>query len=82
MAELKKVPMSSVKDDAVISMSFDENPNIPTANYSEDTLSRINEVIAKKMRAEKIKKMIEAELKDEKKTEGNDLGLTFSFGSM
>ncbi len=82
MAELKKVPMSSVKDDNVISMSFDENPNIPTANYSEDTLDKINDVIAKKMRAEKIKKMIETELKDEKKTEGNDLGLKFSFGSM
>jgi hypothetical protein len=82
MAELKKVPMSSVKDDAVISMSFDENPNIPTSNYSEDTLDKINEVIARKMKAEKIKKIIEAELKDEKKIEGNDMGFSFSFSSM
>ena len=82
MAELKKVPMSSVKDESVISMSFDENPNIPTTNYSDETHEKIKEVIAKKMRAEKIKKMIESELKDEKKTEGNDLGLSFNFGSM
>ena len=82
MAELKKVPMSSVADESVISMSFDENPNIPTANYSDDTLGKIQEVIAKKMRAEKIKKMIETELKDEKKIEGNDLAFSFNFNSM
>lgn len=81
MAEMKKVPFSSVQDESVISMSFDENPNIPTANYSEATLTKINEVIAKKMRAEKIKKMIEAELKTETKKE-EDPFLAFSFSSM
>jgi len=81
MADLKKIPFDTVTDD-VISMSFDENPNIPTANYSEETLVKINETIAKKMRAEKIKKLIETELKDDKPTETNDMGLAFNFSSM
>jgi len=81
MAELKKIPFDSVNDE-VISMSFDENPNIPTANYSEETLAKINETIVKKMRAEKIKKLIESELKDEKNTESDDLSFSFNFKSM
>lgn len=81
MAEIKKVPFSSVQDESVISMSFDENPNIPTANYSEETLVKINAVIAKKIRAEKIKKMIETELKAETKKE-EDPFLAFNFNSM
>jgi hypothetical protein len=63
-------------------MSFDENPNIPTANYSEETLEKMNDVIRKKMRAEKLKKMIETELKNEKKDDTGDSGLMFSFDSM
>jgi len=81
MAELKKIPFDSVNDE-VISMSFDENPNIPTANYSEETLAKINETIVKKMRAEKIKKLIESELKDEKNIESDDLSFSFNFKSM
>jgi len=81
MTNLKKVPFNVVTDD-VISMSFDENPNIPTANYNENTLNKINEVIKKKMRAEKIKKMLETELKDEKKTESDNMAFSFNFSSM
>ena len=81
MANLKKVPFNTVKDD-VVSMSFDENPNIPTSNYSNETLLKINDVIRTKMRAEKIKKMIESELKDEKKTESNEMAFNFNFSSM
>jgi len=81
MAEMKKVPFSSIQDESIISMSFDENPNIPTANYSDDTLTKINEVIARKMRAEKIKKMIETELKTETKKD-EDPFLAFNFNSM
>ncbi len=81
MADLKKVPFDTVTDD-VVSMSFDENPNIPTANYSDATLEKINDVIKKKMRAEKIKKMIESELKDDKKVDDNELAFNFNFKSM
>jgi len=81
MADLKKVPFNTVNDD-VVSMSFDENPNIPTSNYSNETLDKINNVIKTKMRAEKIKKMIETELKDEKKTESNEMAFNFNFSSM
>jgi len=81
MADLKKVPFSKVNED-VVSMSFDENPNIATANYSNETLDKINDVIKTKMRAEKIKKMIETELKDEKKTESDDMAFNFNFSSM
>ena len=58
MAELKKTQFSNVNDE-IISMEFDNNPNIPTANYSEETAIKIQETIKKKMRAEKLKKMIE-----------------------
>jgi len=81
MADLKKVALTDTNDE-VISMSFDDNPNIPTANYSEETLNTINEVIRKKMRAERIKKIIEAELKDEKKVDTNDMTFNFGFKSM
>lgn len=83
MATLKKTPLNSVNED-IISMEFDENPNIPTANYSEETSDRIHAAIAKKMRAEKLKKLIEQELKDDKKpsSDGEDIGLSFSFKGM
>lgn len=82
MTELKKVPFNSV-DDEVINMDFEGNPNIPTANYSEDTLKNINETIKKKQRAEKIKKMIDQELKsDDKKNEGDEMAFSFSFKGM
>lgn len=80
MADLKKIPFNSVNDE-VISMSFSENPNIPTANYSAETLNNINEVIRKKMRAEKLKKMIEQELKTDKKNDDN-MDLSFVFKGM
>ena len=82
MAERKKTPISTVNED-IISMEFDENPNIPTANYSDETAARIREAIAKKMKAEKLKKMIEMELKNEvKPTDGESIGMAFSFSSM
>lgn len=78
----KTVPMSSVHDD-VISMEFSENPNIPTANYSEETAKLIQSVIAKKKKAEKLKTLIENELKNVKKPEeGEMIGLGFKFSSM
>ena len=81
MTNLKKQPFNQV-DDEVISMTFDDNPNIPTANYSEETLKNIQETIRKKRRAEKIKKMIEQELKTDKKTEEDEMAFSFSFKSM
>jgi hypothetical protein len=81
MAELKKQPFNTV-DDEVISMDFEGNPNIPTANYSEDTLKNIQETIRKKQRAEKIKKMIDQELKTDKKVDEDEAGLSFSFKGM
>lgn len=81
MAELKKTSFNQVNDD-VISMDFEGNPNIPTANYSEETLIKINETIRKKMRAEKIRKMIDQELKSNKKQDENDMAFSFSFKGM
>lgn len=81
MAELKKTPFKTVNEE-VVSMEFDGNPNIPTANYSEETAERIQEAIKKKMRAEKLKKMIETELKNDKKKEANEMAFSFSFKGM
>jgi hypothetical protein len=82
-AELKKTPMSSVNED-IISMEFDSNPNIPTANYSEETAIAMREAIAKKMKIEKLKKMIEKELKQDlpKTSEVENIGFSFSFNGM
>lgn len=80
MAELKKIPFSAVTDD-VITMSFAENPNIPTANYSDETLKKINDKLQKTMKAEKLAKMIEQELKTDKKTDEIE-GFSFSFKGM
>lgn len=82
MATLKKTPIGSVKGD-ILSMEFDENPNIPTANYNEKTADKIQEAIVKKMRAEKLKKMIDSELKqNDKVIDGENLGLSFTFKGM
>lgn len=82
MADLKKTQFNTVDED-IVSMEFDKNPNIPTANYSDETLLNIQDAIQKKMRAEKIKKMIETELRRDKKTESLDeMSLSFSFKGM
>ena len=81
MADLKKQPFDTVDDD-VISMDFEGNPNIPTSNYSEETLKNIQETIMKKQRAEKIKKMIDQELKDDKKSDGDETAFSFTFKGM
>ena len=82
MAELKKIPMNSINED-IISMEFDTNPNIPTANYSEETAQRIQIAIAKKMRSEKLKRMIEHELKKEgPNNHADSIGLEFTFKGM
>lgn len=81
MAELKKTPFNTINDD-IISMEFDTNPNIPTANYSDETALKIQEAIKNKMKAEKLKKLIDAELKQEKKKESDDFAFNFSFKSM
>ncbi len=82
MAERKKTPISTVNED-IISMEFDENPNIPTVTYSDDTAGRIQKAIAKKIRAEKLQKMIDNELKKENTTtEGESLGMAFNFSGM
>jgi len=81
MIEMKKIPFNTVQEN-VINMSFDKNPNIPTSNYNKATLETINEVIKRKMRAEKIKKIIESELKPNENFEDDNLGLSFTFGSM
>lgn len=82
MADRKKTPINSVNEE-IISMEFDENPNIPTANYSEETAKRIEQAIIKKMRAEKLKRLIETELKNDKKIEdGESIGFEFSFKGM
>jgi len=81
MANLKKQPFNQVKDE-VISMTFEENPNIPTANYSEETLKKIEESIRKKQRAEKLKKLIEQELKIDKKSDEDDMSFAFTFKGM
>lgn len=82
MAELKRIPISSINED-IISMEFDGNPNIPTANYSAETAQRIQMAIAKKMRAEKLKRMIESELKQDAPNNHSDsIGLEFSFKGM
>ncbi len=83
-AELKKTPISSVNED-IISMEFDANPNIPTANYNETTGIAMQEAIAKKMRADKLKKMIDGELKRDVRSgssDGESLGFAFSFNGM
>ena len=81
MAELKKTQFSNVNEE-IISMEFDNNPNIPTANYGEETAIKIQETIKKKMRAEKLKKMIESELKQDKKKESVESIFDLSFKSM
>jgi len=82
MANLKKTPIGSVTDN-IISMEFDENPNIPTANYSAETAIKIQEAIVKKLRAEKLHKLIDAELKhDTKRTIGENIGLSFTIKGM
>ena len=83
MAELKKTPFNSINED-IISMEFNKNPNIPTANYSAETADRIQEAIIKKMRTEKLKKMIENELKTDqgKVRDGESIGIGFNFSSM
>ena len=81
MAELKKTAFDTINDE-IISMEFDVNPNIPTANYSEETASKIQDAIRNKMRAEKLKKMIETELAQTKKKENEDFAFNFSFKSM
>lgn len=74
--------MNTVNED-IISMEFDGNPNIPTANYSEETSKRIQLAIVKKMRAEKLKKLIETELKPEKADNSTDsIGFEFTFKGM
>ena len=81
----KSVPLNTVNE-KVITMEFDKNPNIPTILYSEETENKIKEAIRKKMRAEKIKKMINAELKSNKRlnkqNDGENFGLEFTFKSM
>lgn len=78
-AEQKKIPISSVNED-IISMEFGENPNIPTANYNEETELAIQEAIIKKMKTDKLKKLIDLELKqDVRPVEGESLGLSFTF---
>ncbi len=83
MAELKKTPINTINEE-IISMEFDGNPNIPTANYGEETAHRIQVAIAKKMRAEKLKRMLEQELKQEQKSASGTetMGLDFTFKSM
>ena len=81
MADLKKQPFNTV-DDEVISMDFEGNPNIPTANYTDETLKNIQDTIQKKQRAEKIKKMIEQELKTEKKSDSDETAFSFTFKGM
>jgi len=82
MATLKKTALNTVKDN-IINMEFDENPNIPTANYSEETANNIKKAIIKKMRAEKLKKMIDAELKKETKIKsGESIGIPLTFKGM
>lgn len=83
MAEYKKTPFTAVNEE-IISMEFDGNPNIPTANYSEETAGLIQEAIMKKMRNDKLKKFIDSELKGEQKSnESSDfLGFSFSFKGM
>jgi hypothetical protein len=81
MAERKTVPLDTKED--VVSMEFDDNPNIPTANYNEETANKIQEAIKKKMRAEKLKKMIDAELKQNDRPESEEsIGFAFSFKGM
>lgn len=83
MAELRKTPINTINEE-IISMEFDSNPNIPTANYSEETAHRIQVAIARKMKAEKLKRMLEQELKQEQKSANGteSLGLDFTFKSM
>lgn len=82
MTNLKKQPFNTVND-GVISMDFSENPNIPTANYNDETLKNIQESIKKKQRAEKLKKMIDQELKGtDTKNNQDDMAFAFSFKSM
>jgi hypothetical protein len=83
MAELKKTPMNSVHED-IISMEFDENPNIPTANYNSDTEASIQQAIINKMKVDKLKKFIDSELKRDNKPDnsGESIGLSFSFKGM
>lgn len=82
-AKLKKVQMSSVTTD-VISMEFDQNPNIATANYSAETAKRVQQAIIKKMRVDKLKQFIDTELKEETRNSqaGEHMGFEFSFKSM
>jgi len=81
-ATRKTTPFSAIDED-VISLEFDANPNIPTANYSEETAILIQKVIAKKIKAEKLKKLIENELKNEKRPEeGEMVSLGFKFSTM
>jgi hypothetical protein len=82
MAELKKIPMSTVHED-IISMEFNTNPNIPTANYSEETAQRVQQAIAKKMKVDRLKRLIETELRQEPvKNSSESFGFEFSFKGM
>ena len=81
MAELKKIPFDKVTDDKIV-MTFNKNPNIPTANYSDETLVSITEAIKKKMKADKVKKLIETELRSEDNNESNEMNFVFTFKGM
>jgi len=76
-----KQKLHEIKDKKVMFI-FDENPNIPTTAYSEETKKRIEKKIAEKMKEEALKKIMEQNLKT-KKNKSNDgeiLDLTFQIG--
>jgi len=79
---MTKKKLSEVQDSNV-TMAFESNPNIPTTTYSEETYNAIKEKIKKTLKAQKIKAIIDSELKPEDKSlEDESLGIKFSFSSM
>jgi phosphoribosyl-ATP pyrophosphohydrolase len=76
-----KQKLHEIKDKTVVFV-YDDNPNIPTTSYNEETKKRIERKIAEKMKEEALKKIMAQNLKTKKtkSTDGEILDLTFQIG--
>ena len=77
-----KQKLHEIKDKQVTFL-FNENPNIPTTSYSEETRKKIENKIAEKMKEEALKKIMAQNLKPSKKNknlDGEIFELSFQIG--
>ena len=81
MKEIKKANLSADNSE-VVTMTFDDNPNIPTANYNDATASKIEQAIQNKLKKEKMQKLLEQELKEDAVKAEDPFAMKFSFKGM